>query len=108
MTMRNSQCAMRNEIEEMISREDLESFGRLCRGVMALNRQWSGRREYGIEYYGGKYIQIWWLPWIKNNADRNYIIPKDTPADLKGLMQAWAAVIDEFEVPDADGDGEDR
>lgn len=72
---------------EMTER-DAQLLGQLRELVALAGIVWRGRRVYFDEFYGGRYIAVWWLPFVKNDEERTYVVPLDTVADEAHLREA--------------------
>ncbi len=61
------------------------AFGTLAILVAQANRLWRRRRVYRLRFYGGRYVEVSWLPWHDPAAQRQYVAPADTVASAEEL-----------------------
>lgn len=81
-----------------ITSEVATLIGALAALVAELNETWHRARQYTMEYYGGKYIWIYWRPEVLARGDeRETVVPRDTPVTEENLIAAINRVQDEIE-----------
>lgn len=85
-------------MEFIITGEAENLVGLLAACVAAANAAWWKRRQYTMEYYGGKYVWVYWLPYVKNDNDRTEVVKRDTPATEEKLIEAINLVQKELEA----------
>lgn len=82
---------------ERITAEGAALLGVLAALVAEANEAWYGKRQYTLEYYGGKYVWVHWRPEVLTAGWKpTTVVPKDTRTTELALSAAIGRLRDEI------------
>ena len=82
-------------------------IGALAQLTAEANIAWRRRRIYTLEFYGGRYIWVWWRPWVTEGAERITCVDRDTRAEAEPLVRAVEAMEQEIRAAFTAEEGDD-
>lgn len=71
-----------------VTRADAQLLGAVRELTARANIAWRGRRVYSDQYYGANLFTVYRMPLVKENDDREHLVPLDTVSNAENLTAA--------------------